>query len=103
MRIMHRIIHHITPDKWGEVMEWEAKFKEFDEKYGAPPFHWYRAMIGAETTDTLIGEREWESLAQIEIVSEKLGADLDRQKLEADSQVIFLDTRYEFYAVLGPA
>ena len=100
MSIMHRIIHQIAPDKWGEVMEWEKKFAAVEKPYGGPPTRWYRANIGAETTDTMVGEREFESVADAERIYAKAMADPAWQKLNQDSACVFLTTRHEIWQVL---
>ena len=100
MRVMHRIIHKIAPDKWGEVLEWERKYGAIEAPYGIPPKRFYRAVFGADDGDTLIVEQEWESMADFEERYTKAAADPAWQKVDADSASVFLTIRHEIYAIL---
>ena len=97
---LRRIVHKIAPDKWDEVVEWEAKYDAIESRYGAPPKRLYRAEIGPYDRDTLFVEAEWECYSAAEEIMSKFVADSDWQKVHADAASVFLTSRYETYSVL---
>ena len=100
MRIVHRLIQQIAPGKWGQVLDWDAKYGAIEQRYGVPPYRRYRAMVGADGTDTLVSEQEWESMAAFEERYTKAIADPDWEKLDAEAASVITSGRHEFYLVL---
>lgn len=100
MTMLHRIIHKIDPDKWGEVVQWEEKYEAVERRYGAPSKRLYRAGFGPYDTDTLIVEAEWESAGALEEIYAEAMADPEWQKIRAEAASVFLTRRHESYVVL---
>ena len=102
MRIIHRLIWKIAPGKWDEVMPWQRRWEAVETPYGVPPFKWMRLWSGSADNADLVGEQEWDSLAQMEACYAKAQADPARRALENDPEfhAIFLSGRHEFYGTL---
>lgn len=62
--IMERRLHKVINGKWAELMVEEKKFDALESRLGGfPAKRRYRPLAGAESYNTFIWEREWESQA----------------------------------------
>lgn len=91
--ILQRQIQILRPGKWAELDEIDKKFDKVEGPLGFPSKRRYRSLVGGHTTNTLIIEREWESLAALETAYEKAFASTERQAL-VDSLDPILESQY---------
>jgi hypothetical protein len=95
--ILVRFIQEIRPDKWAELEAIDSKYVEIEEKLGFPPKKRYRSLMGGYHYDTLLIDRVWESLAQLEEVTLKSMVDSEYQKLQEELVPIMKSQRVEMY------
>ena len=100
MVVMERLIQQIRFDKWAELEALDKKYNAIESRCGFPAKRRYRCITGGENTDTLIIERQWESLAAMEAAYEKVLADPEWQALGAQGDAIIVSNRNELYAPL---
>ena len=100
MKVLERQLQHIHPQKWAELNAIDAKYNEAEAKFGFPKKRRYQALACGLESNTLIIEREWESMAVFEATYEKAFADAEYQKLGAELDGIVLKNSLELYAVL---
>jgi len=101
MKVLHRQIQHIRPDKWAELEEIDKRFNAVERRLGFPANkRRYRCYFGTHDINTLIVEYEWESLAAMETVMESAMADSEWQALSAEVTPILQDNQMELYAPL---
>jgi hypothetical protein len=100
MICIERLVQQIRPDKWAELAALEAKFNAIEGRLGFPPKRRLRCYVGGHTTNTLVVERQWESLAAMEAVYERAFADPAWQALGAEAALIIKSNQYELYAPL---
>lgn len=101
MKILHRQIQHVRPDKWAELQEIDKRFDAIEGRLGFPGNkRRYRCFFGSHTMDTLIVEYEWESLATMEAASERAMADPEWQALSEEVMSILKDNQMELYMPL---
>ena len=100
MIAVERLIQQVRPDKWAELEAIDEKFNAAEARLGFPPKKRYRCYVGGHTTDTLIIERQWPSLAAMEATYEKAFADPEYQKLGAEVASIIKSNQYELYSPL---
>lgn len=99
--IIERMIQQVIPGKWAELEAIEPKFNAVETRLGYPPKRRYRCLVGGLTTNTLIIEREWESMAAMEAVYGKAFVDPEHQALTAELDSIIKSTRVELYMPLS--
>jgi hypothetical protein len=100
MICVERLTQQVRPDKWAELEAIDAKYRAIESRLGFAPKRWYRCYIGGHNTDTLVIERQWESLAAMEAAYDKAFADLEWQALGAEAVSIIKSNQYELYAPL---
>jgi hypothetical protein len=98
--IVERQIQQVRPGKWAELEAIDKKFNTVESRLGFPPKRRYRCYVGGHNTNTLIVERQWESLAAMEAAYEKVFADPEWQALVAEIDSIVESNQYELYAPL---
>lgn len=97
--VMERLIQKVKPDKWGVLDDLDAKFNAIESKIGYPPKKRYRSMIGPLDNDTIIIEREWKSMAEMEkIVLASMG-NAELQKLGVQLNDVVEKSWHEVYAL----
>ena len=101
MVIVERLIQQVRPDKWAELEALDAKYNPVESRCGFPSKKRYRCFAGGDNTNTLIIERQWESLAAMEVAYEKVLADPEWQALGAEGVSIIKSDRHELYAPLA--
>lgn len=101
MIIIEREIQIVRPGKWTELEEIDKKFNMVESRLGFPIKRRYRSLVGGQTTDTLIIERQWESLAAAEAAYEKAIADPEHRGLSAEVHASIIESaQVEFYLPL---
>lgn len=98
--ILERLIQHVHPGKWDELEKLDAKWTVIESRLGYPPKRRYRTYFGENGTDTLVIEREWESLAALEATQTKAFADPEIHQLYAQGAGIIDSNRQEIYVAL---
>ena len=96
---MQRLIQKIKPDKWDALEEIDKRFDEVEAKYKFPPKSRYRAMVCELSTDTLIIERVWKSMAKLEEGMLNAFGDPDEQAHNAELNEIVEEQWNEIYLV----
>ncbi|MFW9771656.1 MAG: hypothetical protein ACFFFB_17430 [Candidatus Heimdallarchaeota archaeon] len=79
--IIERVIQRIANGKWEELEKLDKQFNELEAHFGFPKKKRFRYMSGAYDTQTLVIERQWQSMALIEKAYVKAFLDSDYQKL----------------------
>ena len=100
MTVIERQIQKVCPGKWAELEVIDKKFDAIESRLGFPPKRRYRCLVGGHDTNTLIVERQWDSLAAMEAAFEKVFADPEHQALGAELDPIIESVQIELYAPL---
>jgi quinol monooxygenase YgiN len=100
MITIERSIQKVRPGKWAELEEIDKRFNAVESRLGFPPKKRYRCMIGGHDWNTLIIERQWDSLAAFEATYEKYFADPELQALAEEVTSIVESARVEVYTPL---
>jgi hypothetical protein len=97
--IMQRLIQTVCPNKWIDLDEIDIKFNEMEDEMGFPPKKRFRHLAGEYSTNTLVIERVWESLAELEKKMwkaytnpsyAKLGAEIEGKLISEQKQELYL-------------
>ena len=94
-KVVERITQQIYPTKWPDLEELDKKYDAVEGKHGYPPKRRYRLFVGGSNTNTLVIQREWESLAAMEAAYEKAFIDPEWQAVSAESSDIIADNQVE--------
>lgn len=97
---VERLIQQIYPDKWQELEAIEKKYNAVENRLKFPPKRRYRCYVGGHNTNTLIIERQWDSLAAMEAAYEKAFSDPEWQALGNESGSIIKSDQHELYVPL---
>jgi hypothetical protein len=101
MIAIERMTQKIFPGKWAELEAIDKKYNVVEKRLGFPPTKKrYQCMLGSHDSNTLIIERQWESLAVMEATYEKAFADPELQALQKESASIIESNQVEVYAPL---
>jgi hypothetical protein len=92
---------HIRPGKWEELEALDQKFNKIESRNGFPAKRRLRCYIGGHPNNTLVIEREWESLAAMETAYMKIFMDPEWQALTAPFDAISESNQVEVYLVLS--
>lgn len=98
---LERQVQHIRPGKWEELEVLDQKYNKVENRNGFPGKRRLRCYIGGLSNNTLVIEREWESLAAMEAAYMKLFMDPDWQALSAPFDAIGETDQMEVYLVLS--
>ena len=101
MIAIERMIQKVSPDKWAELDEIDKRYDAVESRLGFPPKKRYRCIMGGHDWNTLILERQWDSLAAMEATYEKAFADPEHQALNEEVTSIVKSTRGEVYMPLS--
>ena len=69
--VIQRLIQRVYNGKWDALELVDKKYTEIEEKLGFPPKKRYRVLSGRDDTNTIIIERQWDSLAKLEKITVK--------------------------------
>jgi len=97
---VERMIQKIVPGKWEALEVLDTHYNALESKLGFPPKRRMRAVFGGLPTDTLIVEREWESMAAFEAATMKRMADPSYPALDAEGVGVIESMVWEVYMVL---
>lgn len=98
-KVLLRLIQDIAPDKWQQLEAIDKKFNEMESKMSFPPKKRYRGLAGPHN-ETLVIERIWESMANMEEIMEKANSDMEYLTLGVQLLDIVKSRRMELYLVL---
>ena len=98
MKVLERIVQKIGD--WQILEELDQKHNAIESKYGFPPKRRYRAFAGPHEIDTLIIEREWESMAVMEEAFTRLMADPEYQVLSSSYPGVVVSSQWELYMLV---
>jgi hypothetical protein len=101
MKIMERHVHAVYPGKWDELMKLEKKFDAVEKRYGFPPKRSYQCISGSQIMGSFVIEREWDSLAALEVGFEKVMADPEWQALSVEMGACEENPLFELYLPVG--
>ena len=100
MIAIERMTQKIYPGKSMELEEIDKRYDKIEGRMGFPAKKRYQCVIGAEDNNTLIIERQWDSLAAMESTYEKALADPDYQALGKEVGSIVQSSKIEVYTLL---
>jgi hypothetical protein len=100
MIAIERMTQKIYPGKWAELEEIDKRYNEIEGRMGFPIKKRYQCVIGAEDNNTLIIERQWDSLGAMESTYEKALADPAYQALGKEVGLIVQSSKLEVYTPL---
>ena len=102
MKVIQRETMKVLPGKMAEAMKLVEKHTAITSRLGAPPWRGYRLLSGrGEYMHTLVFETEWDSLAAMEPIFEKMLADPEMQALVAKWDAILESNEFEIYTPLS--
>jgi hypothetical protein len=91
------MIQKIYPDKWAELELIDKKYNKIEARLGFPSKKRYTLLTGGYPMNTLIIERQWESMAKMEATYEKALMDPEHQALQAEGALIIKSIHSELY------
>ncbi len=97
MRCLERHIRGVRRDKWPDMEALERKFEAVERRLGLPPQRYWRVIASPHAVDTLIVEREWPSLAEMEQGLARAMGDEEWQDLSRQGQPITSSIVVELY------
>ena len=97
--ILQRLIQKVKADKWELLDQIDKKFDELEGKLGFPSKKRYRALSSSLNTDTLIVEREWKSMAELEKSMFASLCDPGIQKLHEQLNDMIEETKIEMFVI----
>ena len=95
-----RSIQQIRPGKWPELEALNEKYNAIEGRLGFPPRRRFRCYFGGHHTNTLVIEREWDSLAVMEATYMRAFMDPEWQALDAERERIAEGEQVELYLAL---
>ena len=97
---VERMVQKIAPGKWDALEVLDRKYNALEGRLGFPAKRRMRVIFSGLTTDTLIVEREWDSMAALEAATMKRMMDPGSPALEAESAGVILSVVWEVYMTL---
>lgn len=94
-KVLERLTQKVYATKWPDLEELDKKYDAVESRLGYPPKRRYRLFAGGDSTNTLVIEREWESLADMEAAYEKAFNDPEWQAADAEAPQIIADNQFE--------
>jgi hypothetical protein len=98
MKVLERMVQKIGD--WEKIDEMDQKHNAIESNYGFPTKRRYRALAGPHTMDTLIIEREWDSMAAMEEAFTRLMADAKYQALSSSYPGVVVSSQWELYMLV---
>ena len=100
MIILERLVQKVRPDKWAALEKIEKKYNAIESRFGFPAKKRYQCLVGGHDTNTIIIERQWESMAVMEATYEKIMADPQYQKLGSETIAAIESNQIEYFTLL---
>ena len=97
MIIIEHMVQHVHPGKWAELEGIDKKYNAIESALGFPPKRRLQCLSGSHDTNTIIIQRQWDSLAKMEATFEKAMADPAYQALQNESLGIIETNQWELY------
>ena len=97
MRVIERRIQRIRAGMQDRVMDLEKRFAEAEAPFGVPTKRHLLCIGGPYDLETIIWEREWPSLAEMEAAYEKTYSDPVFKPLSEESATVFESGRCELF------
>jgi hypothetical protein len=97
MVVVERMIQVIAPGKFEALNEIDKRYDVVEKKLGFPPKKRFWTLSGAFDGNTIIIERQWESMAKMEEVYDQAFANAEHQALNAEVSSIVSSSRVELY------
>jgi hypothetical protein len=97
MIAIERMTQKIYPGKWAELEAIDKRYNEIELRMGFPAKKRYQCIIGGLDQNTLIIERQWESLAVMEGTYEKALALPEYQALGREIASIVQSSQIEVF------
>jgi hypothetical protein len=94
------MIQKVRPGKFPDLDELDKKYIAIESRLGFPPKKRYQCIIGGHDLNTVIVERQWDSLAAMEEIFTKAFADPEYQALADEGISIIESTQWEVYTPL---
>jgi hypothetical protein len=91
------MIQKIIPGKWEALFEITARYNELESRLGYPPSKHYRCITGTHDLNTIIVERQWDSMAAMEAAYEKAFVEPAYQTLNDELNDVVASTQIELY------
>jgi hypothetical protein len=100
MIAIERTTQKIFPGKTAELEEIDKKYNAIEMKAGFPQKKRFQCVIGGLDQSILIIERQWDSLAAMESIYEKVLADPEYQALGKEITSIVQSSQTEVFTPL---
>jgi hypothetical protein len=101
MVTIERMTQKVFPGKWAELEEIDKRYNVVEKRLGFPANKKrFQCLVGGLDSNTLIIERQWNSIAQMEATYEKALADPEMQALQQESATIIKSSRIELFMQL---
>ena len=100
MIAIERMTQKVYPGKWAELEEIDKRYNEIEQQAGFPAKKRLQCIIGGLDQNTLIIERQWDSLAAMESTYEKVFADPAWQALGKEVAACVESSQIEIYTPL---
>ena len=97
MKVVERMIQEIYPGQNTALEDLDKRYDAIERTLGFPPKKRLWCISGPYYNNTLILEREWESMALFEATYEKSFAHPDLQALGEEGLTIVKNSRIELY------
>jgi hypothetical protein len=97
MIVIERLVQEVYPGKYPELKAIDERYDAVEVGLGFPPKKRFWNISGQYDYNTLILERQWESLAAWEAAMEKALASPEIQALDKEGLAIVKSTRTELY------
>lgn len=99
MKVLERMIQEVYPGKNEALEDIDKRYDAVEGPLGFPSKKRLWCISGPHSNNTLVIEREWESMAAMEATYEKSFAHPDLQALGKEVQTIVKNSRIELYAI----
>ena len=100
MIVLERLTQKVHNGKWAELEKLEKKFNTLEAGFGFPPKKRYQYIAGSHAMNTLIIERQWDSLAKMETAYAEAFANEDYQKLSQETISVIKSNQMELLTPL---
>jgi hypothetical protein len=94
-KVLERLTQQVYATKWADLEKLDKKYDAIESRLGFPSKRRYRLFAGGGGTNTLVIEREWDSLADLEATYEKAFNDPEWQAVDAEAPQIIADNQFE--------
>jgi hypothetical protein len=100
MITIQRETQRVRPGKWAELEEIDKRFNAVQSRCGFPAKKRFQCIAGGHDTNTLIIERQWESMAAMEAAYDKFMSTPEYQTLGVEVFGVIESDQIELYAPL---